>query len=204
MPEERRSSHNMQLIQPKYESRGKLAAFTTGRFNRALAGLLDRVAVTQVFDAGCGEGLLLNTLLQPRFDQLYGADLDLDRLQYAHRQAPDLRLLQCNLQHIPLPDEAVDLVLCLEVLEHVGDPQRCLAELYRVTRRYAILSVPNEPFWRLANMARGAYWAHWGNTPEHINHWSVWGFRRFIRPLFHEIAVLNPAGVWTMILAEKK
>ncbi len=204
MPEERRSSGNMQLIQPKYESQGRLAAFTTGRFNRALASLLDRVSARQVFDAGCGEGLILTNLLRPRYTALYGADLDSQRLEYARRQQPDLRVLQCNLEKIPLPADAVDLVLCLEVLEHVGNPQRSLAELHRVTRRYAILSVPNEPFWRLANLARGAYWQHWGNTPEHINHWSVWGFRRFIKPLFNEVAVLNPVGVWTMLLAEKK
>ena len=204
MPDERRSSDNMSLVQQKYVSKGRLARLTTGRFKRALASLLDQVRATEVFDAGCGEGLILKTLLQPRFDQLYGADLDIDRLKYARQQQQGLRLLQCDLQNIPLPNNAVDLVLCLEVLEHVGNPQASLAELHRVTRRYAILSVPNEPFWRMANMARGAYWSEWGNTPEHINHWSVSGFRRFIKPLFDEIQVINPAGVWTMLLAEKK
>lgn len=204
MPEERRSSDNMQLLQQKYVSTGRLARFTTGRFKGALASLLDAVTATRVFDAGCGEGWILSELLQPRFRQVYGADLDIERLRYARRQQQAQAVWQCNLQHIPLPDNAVDLVLCLEVLEHVGNPWQSLAELQRVTRRYAILSVPNEPFWRMANMARGAYWSQWGNTPEHINHWSVGGFQRFVAPLFRVTRVLNPAGVWTMLLAEKK
>jgi 2-polyprenyl-3-methyl-5-hydroxy-6-metoxy-1,4-benzoquinol methylase len=204
MPDERRSSENMQLLQQKYVSKGRLARLTTGRFKSALASLLDEVTAPRVFDAGCGEGWILAELLEPRFASVFGADLDMERLRYAREQQQAQAVLQCNLQHIPLADNAVDLVLCLEVLEHVGNPQQSLAELHRVTGRYAILSVPNEPFWRMANMARGAYWSAWGNTPEHINHWSVWGFQRFVAPLFRVMRVLNPAGVWTMLLVEKK
>lgn len=203
MSEARPSSRNSQLIQPKFASRSRLARFMTGRFNRALETLLDGVQATTVFDAGCGEGQVLLDILRPRFDQLVAADLDHERLDYARQQRPDLRLVQCDIQRIPLPDNAVDMVLSLEVLEHVGNPHGSIAELHRVTRRYALLSVPNEPLWRMGNMARGAFWSAWGNTPEHINHWSTWGFQRFIQPYFKVVQRVNPAVVWTMILAEK-
>lgn len=203
MSDERRSSRNSQLIQPKFASRSLLARLTTARFNRTLESILDGIDAKSVFDAGCGEGQVLLNIIRPRFDDLVAADLDYDRLDYAQQQKPDLRLVQCDIQHIPLPDNAVDLVLSLEVLEHVGNPQGSVAELARVTRRYALLSVPNEPLWRMGNMARGAFWSAWGNTPEHINHWSTWGFQRFISPYFRVVRRANPAAVWTMILAEK-
>ena len=39
-----------------------------------------------------------------------------------------------DLQAIPLPDQSVDVVLNIQVLEHVPDPQSVLRELYRVLR----------------------------------------------------------------------
>ena len=56
-----------------------------------------------------------------------------------------------------VPDGTFDLVLAIEVLEHVPDPAAALAELARVARRDLIVSVPREPIWRVANLARGKY-----------------------------------------------
>jgi 2-polyprenyl-3-methyl-5-hydroxy-6-metoxy-1,4-benzoquinol methylase len=44
---------------------------------------------------------------------------------------------------IPLPDQTFDTVLCLDVLEHVDDPHRIYAELFRLARRNVIISLPN-------------------------------------------------------------
>lgn len=204
MTDERRaSSANKGLLQEKYVSRGLLYRLTTARFFKTLNHLLDKVEATTIFDAGCGEGYVAHHFLKPRFDRIYGADLDMERIHYAAEQYTGLNNIQSNIQQIPFAANTFDLVLCLEVLEHVGNPEHALAELHRVTRRYAILSVPNEPFWRIGNMARGAYWSEWGNTPEHINHWSVWGFKRFVASRFNILAVANPV-TWTFILAEKK
>lgn len=203
MPERRESSPNMGLLQPKYDAdAGRLARFALGRFHATLHGLLAGIEAHTVFDAGCGEGYILNRVLMGRFARVYGADLDGERLRYARQQAGQSAIFQGNLHDIPLPAASVDLVICLEVLEHVGDPVRALDELARVTRRYALLSVPNEPFWRMGNLARGAYWGQLGNTPEHINHWSVWGFRRFVGQRFTVREVRTPV-TWSFILAEK-
>lgn len=197
---EKQSTPNMGLLQEKYtENAGTISRFAVGLFNKQLAKFLDQVQGQTVFDAGCGEGHILKEHLQGRFPHILGADLDMARLQYAQ----DSRLFQGNLHHIPLGDSAVDLVICLEVLEHVGEPEKALDELYRVTSKYAILSVPNEPFWRMGNMLRGKYWSEWGNTPEHINHWSVWSFKRFVGRRFHVIQA-TPTFLWSFILAEKK
>jgi len=202
--DKRISSANMGLLQAKYAAdAGRLTRFALTRFYAALDRMLDQVTATTALDAGCGEGHILTPFLVRRYPEVYGIDLDIERLRYAKRHQETLRLLQGNLQAVPFPTNTADIVLALEVLEHVGQPEKALAEIHRVTRRYAILSVPNEPFWRIGNMARGAYWGQLGNTPEHINHWSVWGFKRFVSRHFKVLDVATPV-TWTFILAEKK
>jgi len=201
---ERQSSANMGLTQAKYnDDAGFITRFSMTQFYIDLDRMLDQIQVTSVFDAGCGEGEIIAQNLQRRYETIIGADLDEQRLALAQRHNPQTALFQGNIQQIPLKANSTDLVICLEVLEHVGDPDIALHEIHRVTSKYVLLSVPNEPFWRLGNMARGAYLSDWGNTPEHINHWSVWGFRRFVSQKFHVLDVATPM-LWSMILAEKR
>lgn len=46
-------------------------------------------------------------------------------------------------QDIPIEDASYDTLLCLDVLEHVDDPHRVYAELFRLARRNVIISLPN-------------------------------------------------------------
>jgi 2-polyprenyl-3-methyl-5-hydroxy-6-metoxy-1,4-benzoquinol methylase len=50
-----------------------------------------------------------------------------------------------NKGHLPYNDESFDIITCIEVVEHVIDPQNLLKELYRVlgTKGYLVLTTPN-------------------------------------------------------------
>lgn len=60
-----------------------------------------------------------------------------------HPQARQADII-ADLAELPVPDERFDLIVCTEVLEHVSDPARVLAELHRVTARGGrlVLTVP--------------------------------------------------------------
>ena len=77
---------------------------------------------------------------------------------------------------------------------------RPLDELARVCAGTLIASVPFEPIWRAGNLARGRYVRDLGNTPGHVNHWTRWGFTRFVSTRFDVERVRNPLP-WTMVLA---
>ena len=63
-----------------------------------------------------------------------------------------------------------------------------------------IASVPFEPIWRIGNMARRRYLRDFGNTPGHVNHWTRWGFKRFVGKQFSVSDTRSPLP-WTMVRA---
>ena len=96
-----------------------------------------------------------------------------------------------------------DMVMMLEVLEHIPDPARMLPILRALARRHVLLSVPWEPFFRGLNLLRGKNVRALGNDPEHVNHWGRRGFVRFVERDFRPLA-LPAVFPWTMVLAEPR
>lgn len=88
-----------------------------------------------VLDVGCAEG-------KPRRHLDAGAEyLGIDYYSTAtgwYGTTPDIF---ADAQALPLRDECVDHSLLLDVLEHIPDPERCLAELRRVLKPGGSLTV---------------------------------------------------------------
>ncbi|MEP6811358.1 MAG: class I SAM-dependent methyltransferase [Actinomycetota bacterium] len=99
----------------------------------------------RVLEIGCGPGAFARYLVEQ------GADVTAADFSPAAVELTDGliagrgRSLVADIQNIPFEDESFDLVVSLETLEHVPDPDRGLAELVRVTRRGGrlIVTTPN-------------------------------------------------------------
>jgi hypothetical protein len=96
-------------------------------------------------------------------------------------------------------EDAAELIVCCEVLEHLPDPERGLAMLAALARPWLLVSVPREPLWRVLNLARMKYVRELGNTPGHLGHWSRRGFLAFLRERVEVVEVRSPLP-WTMAL----
>lgn len=197
-----RSSPNLAPSQQKYRSSNPLIRYANQRFFRAIDSLADQAGASSILDAGCGEGIVLNRLSGVPGRQIFGLDLDPARLQLTRSRLPGQVLVLGDIHNLPFASTSFDLVLALEVFEHLGSPREALREVLRVTRNYLLASVPNEPWWRIGNMLRFKYLRHFGNTPEHIQHWSARGFRKFLSQ--HSVVVaLKTPFLWTFALARK-
>jgi len=94
-----------------------------------------------------------------------------------------------------------DIIFLLEVLEHLEEPENAIKELFRVSNKYVVISVPNEPIWRIANMIRGKYLKNFGNTPGHINHFSSRTLKKLIAPFSADIKIYKPFP-WLIAVAK--
>ena len=103
-----------------------------------------------VLDIGCGEGGYA-LFSARRGASIILADLDAPKLEVARQRlekagAHKVQALITDADPIPLPDHSVSRVVAMEVLEHVDDPERFIAELVRVAKPGALLllTVPDE------------------------------------------------------------
>ena len=164
----------------KYASKNPIEKRMMEGFFTALDRMLDGLEPEVVVEIGAGEGRITERLVE-RFPTATVVGLDLPDTNLAEEwDEIEVPMFFGDATRMPFVDDSIDLVVGLEVLEHVPQPERALADIARVCRGTAILSVPREPIWRAGNMARGRYLRDWGNTPGHVNHWSSRAFERFV------------------------
>lgn len=90
---------------------------------------------TEILDAGCGGGFLSNFLAEQGF-RVTGMDLATDSLEVARRHDRTRKVvyLPGDVYKIPFPDASFDVVTAMDLLEHVEEPERAIAEFARVLR----------------------------------------------------------------------
>lgn len=184
----------------KYASKNPIERRLMSGFFAALDALVPTASPAAVLEVGVGEGEVSSRLAQ-RWPAAHHIGVDLPDPELAvHWPGAGFSGAFADIARLPFPDRSFDLVLAIEVLEHVPDPPAALAEIARVARGDIIVSVPREPIWRAANLARGKYLGAIGNTPGHINHWSRKSFTAFVGQRFDVRQTRSPFP-WTMVAA---
>jgi 2-polyprenyl-3-methyl-5-hydroxy-6-metoxy-1,4-benzoquinol methylase len=188
----------------KYGSTNPVVRRLMSGFRGTLDELFSRAAPKSVLDVGCGEGVLTYQWAQRLGDgPVVGTDLEDPKLraEWTTRRRPNLEFRATPVEQLPFGDGEFDLAAAIEVLEHVPDPERAVAEMARVASRHLLVSVPREPLWRALNVARGAYLRELGNTPGHVNHFSKRGFAAMLSRHGQVIETRSPFP-WTMLLVQ--
>lgn len=134
---------NYKLLFPTYRTRQRWLLRSLERVN-ALA------EVGRMINVGCGEGDL-DRELHTACSHLIACDIN--EGDVAHARALNGKLARAgyivgNAQQLPFDDASFDVACCLEVIEHVDDPQACLRELARIVKAggHVILTCPSAQF----------------------------------------------------------
>lgn len=99
---------------------------------RALERMIGEVGDRDCLDLGSDNGVI-SYLLRRRGGRWKSADLS-DRAVAAIRSLVGGEVYKTDGVSLPFPDASFDLVVIVDLLEHVEDDARCLAEMHRVLR----------------------------------------------------------------------
>ncbi|MBC7330368.1 class I SAM-dependent methyltransferase [bacterium] len=124
-----------------------------------LLSAIKGIEAKDVLDVGCGTGG--NLTLFNGF--VVGLDVSLQALKLAQKRKPEAILCRGEAENLPFKDDSFDLVLALDLLEHLPDDIQGLREMHRVLRKggNVLITVP-------------AYKFLWSEHDEALHH-----FRRY-------------------------
>ena len=182
---------------PAAPRRPRLASYAgrTGRARRWLPA-----DALRVLDIGCasGYGAAGIAVAEPSGRVVVGVERDPGHLAEGHKRYPWLRILEGDAMALELADGCADAILLLDVVEHLSEPARAIAEAHRVLRPggVVIVSVPHRgALHRLdalnmysALQRRNPHWpgltsATQSGTGTHV-HFTVNGLKELLYPYF--------------------
>lgn len=159
----------------------------------------------RILDVGCGDGRAGGLGLKPYGADYVGVDISTTAVEAARARGLDARKIDDS-GSLPFRDSEFDVVLCLEVIEHVIYPEVTLTEIRRVLKPSGvlILTTPNVAYWRRrADLALLGRWNPFGYSlaveepwaDPHIRFFNPGSLRRlFERIGFTDIEVAGHSG----------
>ena len=164
----------------KYQSRNPFVLKLINGFYEKIRLIVKDLNCQSILDAGCGDGETLIRLKRCLPDNVAAFDINKGQIDDARNRLPDVKIETQDIYQLPYDDKSFDLILCLEVLEHLKNPSSALKEIARVTSKHLIVSVPSEPFFMLGNLMRGKNILQCGNDQDHVNHWNKRALHKFL------------------------
>jgi len=122
-----------------------------------------------VFEVGCGNGIMLNTLRKYGW-KVFGNERDINAAHFASQKLSipvfigDFNALK--------PTSTIDLIILFQVLEHLSNPVNTLQQLHGLLKPNGslIIAVPNFGSWQ--SQFGGEKWFHL-DVPRHLFHFSL-------------------------------
>lgn len=189
----------------KHTSKNPIQRLLIKHFYSEFISMIEPLKPNKILDAGCGEGFSLNKLKENNIGKkLEGLEYSKTAINLGEKVFPQINIKRGSVYDIPYKRDSFDIVVCTEVLEHLEDTKKALSEIMRVSRKYAIFSVPNEPFFMLSNLLRGKNLKRFGNDEGHLNHWTIYSFQKLLNKNGFKIKKLKLPFPWILVLAEKK
>jgi ubiquinone/menaquinone biosynthesis C-methylase UbiE len=131
----------------------------------------------RVIDVGFGIGYGLE-IIAKKAEKVYGIEIDKKAVNFVRKQ----KLSNCKIcdlryydgKRIPYPDKFFDVVVCVDVIEHVKNYLLLIIEMFRVSNRMVLISTPNR---RPENTRKNGK----PTNPWHLREWSFEEFDQILK-----------------------
>lgn len=188
----------------KHTSKNPIQQLLIKNFYSSLISIAKSLKPESILDAGCGEGFTMDKLSKSKVgEKLEGIEYSKEAILFGKKLFPDLKFIQGSVYELPYKNSSFDIVICTEVLEHLEQPTKALKEMLRVSKKYLIISVPNEPFFMLSNFLRGKNLLRLGNDPGHVNYWNPLRLKKYLIQNKIKIIKTSFPFPWITVLGEK-
>lgn len=190
----------------KHKSKKIFVQFFVNKLNRDILKTIKKLKpdIKTILDIGCGEGFITRQIAEkhPNF-AITALDAESSYIDYANANnlKSNIHYSVQNLESIDIAKK-YDLVIMTEVLEHTPQPDLVLKKIMELTNKYAIITVPNEPFFRLGNLLAFKYIKTFGNTPGHIHNWSKNGLHKMLKKMNLKHTI-KTSCFWNIAIIEK-
>jgi len=104
----------------------------------------------RVVDVACGSGMGTDLLARMGARECVGLDVSVDAVTAAARRYPRSRFAACDATRLALREASVDVIVSLETLEHLHEPEAFVTQCARALRPGGafVVSTPNRPVYR--------------------------------------------------------
>lgn len=93
-----------------------------------------------IFDAGCGIGITAKYLPGCK---LVGVDIDEEALKKAAENKEFIKLIRASLTGLPFKENQFEKSISIQTLYYIPDWKKAIDEIMRVTKNFAIVTMPN-------------------------------------------------------------
>jgi SAM-dependent methyltransferase len=141
-------------------------------------------------DAGCGIGRFIYNQSKRLGGKFYGVDLDPKNIEQAQKSYPNIEFQTGSVEQLNFSDQNFDIVWSRDVLEHVDDVQKTLAEMTRVLKPGGklIIKIPAKRSEQWLLKLRPSYWSE----IHHVRMFEDKDIEKMVIPLGYELKLKEP------------
>ena len=183
--------------------------YKKGGFGRIYWDYRDKVALSflddndrRIVDLGCGEGITLGKIAAAYPDsEVFGIDTLDENIDICKKH--NLSVQKGEVNRIVLPDNHLDAVVFMEVIEHLEEPKLIVNEIYRVLKPGGKLIVvyPNDAVFMFARIVTLRF-KEATYDPGHLKQWTPKELKKFLEEIGFTISCSKclPFLCWSLSL----
>lgn len=172
-------------------SMGHLSAFQLDRVRAIVEAIPARVSV---LDVGCGDGAMLQYLIEHKAADAHGMDISERAVAHCRAQGLDVWLADVTQPEVLSALAEYDYIILSEIIEHIPTPESLLDSLRDHVRHAFVVSVPNTGYiWHRLRLLLGRFPLQWLVHPgEHLRFWTHLDFLWWAGWLGYRVRVAIP------------